>query len=84
MGWSYGTNSEGREIGYSVQATCDWPGCSAEIDRGLSYLCGEVHDDGMFCNGYFCEDHRTWSEVGRGERCLDCFDMEIVLDVMES
>lgn len=77
MGWSYGTNSEGREIGYAVRAICDWPNCSTEIDRGLSYLCGA-------CNGYFCEEHRIWSEVGSGERCLDCADMETVTEVMES
>jgi len=66
LGWSYGINSEGREIGYSVQATCDWPDCDAKIDRGLSYLCGEMSDDGLTsCNGYFCEDHRIWSETGR-------------------
>lgn len=85
MGWSYcGTDSSGRPIGYSIPATCDWPGCDVEIDRGLSYLCGEMHGDGLSCNGYFCGDHRVFSETGMGERCPDCADMELVEDVMES
>ena len=72
MGWSYGINSEGREVGYSVQATCDHPGCETQIDRGLAYVCGGMHDGGDYgCGRYFCGEHMYWSPR-RGERCARC------------
>ena len=59
MGWGYGVASDGREIGYSVQAKCDFPGCDIMIDRGLGWCCGSMHesanDDG--CGKYFCSKH---------------------------
>jgi len=59
MGWGYGQNEQGREIGYNVIATCDHPGCTAEIDRGVFYVCGGDHGGGEFgCGGYFCSDHQ--------------------------
>lgn len=60
MGWGdCGTDSQGRPIGYSFEATCDHPGCEKEIDRGLSYVCGDMHgDDEYSCEKYFCEEHR--------------------------
>lgn len=62
MGWSLGTNNNGREVGYGVPAVCDFEGCEAEIDRGLSYACGENHDEGeneygAYCEWYYCYDH---------------------------
>lgn len=75
MGWSYGHNSDGREIGYSVAATCDDPVCGAEIDRGLAYACGGMHDeDEWSCAGYFCYKHLTYSDHPgpRGEVCKKC------------
>lgn len=58
MSWAYcGTNRHGQEIGYGVSAQCDEPGCDSEIDRGLAYLCGAMHDDGESCNRYFCSQH---------------------------
>ena len=58
MGWAHGINAEGREVGYGVQATCDQEGCTAEIDRGLSFACGGMHDGGEHgCGKYFCVDH---------------------------
>lgn len=58
MGWAYGKNLEGRDIGYGVEATCDHPGCEAKIDRGLSYLCGGPKwESGEGCGKYFCDDH---------------------------
>ena len=30
-----------RWAGYGVPAECDWPGCGAEIDRGVAYRCEE-------------------------------------------
>lgn len=60
MGWgNCGTDSNGRPIGYVFEATCDHPGCNAEIDRGLSYACGDMHgDDEISCEKYFCGEHR--------------------------
>lgn len=58
MGWSHcGTDSEGREIGYGIEAMCDEPGCDAEIDRGLAYACGGMHGSPPGCEGYFCPEH---------------------------
>lgn len=62
MGWAYGRNGEGREIGYGVEAQCDEPGCDAQIDRGLAYVCGAMHDGGEYgCGRYFCASHLTYA-----------------------
>lgn len=60
MGWgNCGTDSKGRPIGYVFPATCDHPGCDAQIDRGLSYACGGTHgEDEHSCEQYFCSTHR--------------------------
>jgi hypothetical protein len=55
MGWAFGTNESGREIGYGVRSTCDFPGCGVAVDRGMWYACGGYHDTN--CGGYFCEEH---------------------------
>lgn len=53
-----GTDNNGRPIGYIFDAECDEPGCTAKIDRGLSYACGGVHgSDELSCDKYFCSDH---------------------------
>lgn len=59
MGWSYG-EAQGRSVGYSVVATCDFPGCREVIDRGLAYACNEQHGANAQdeCAGYFCFEHR--------------------------
>lgn len=74
MGWgNCGEDSRGRPIGYYHAAQCDYPGCDAEIDRGLSYACGGMHghetlggDDNIdwsamdiACEGYFCGRHQA-------------------------
>jgi hypothetical protein len=60
MGWSLGQNSEGRDVGYGVPATCDHPDCNAEIDRGISHVCGGEPDGGEDgCGLFFCGDHLT-------------------------
>lgn len=61
MGWSIGYDDHWkRDIGYEVPAFCDEPGCLAEIDRGLAYVCCDSEprggDDG--CGLYFCDKHR--------------------------
>lgn len=60
MGWGHcGHDKQGREIGYSITATCDHQGCERQIDRGLSYACGGMHGDTEYgCEKYFCSDHR--------------------------
>jgi len=73
MGWGYGINSEGREVGYSIDATCDHKDCSKEIDRGLAYVCGDMHDGGEYgCGKYFCYDHLTVTKLG--QLCKECAD----------
>lgn len=59
MGWSIGYDSTWkRDIGYGVPACCDHPGCTAEIDRGLSYVCGgEPYGGDHGCGLYFCQSH---------------------------
>ena len=59
MGWSIGhDNNWNRDIGYGVPAYCDHPGCGAEIDRGLSYVCGgEPYGGEHGCGLYFCGKH---------------------------
>jgi hypothetical protein len=63
MGYSYYTLPDGREAGYGVVAECDHPDCHAEIDRGLSYLCGNDPDgwrdpDDYGCGRYHCPEHQ--------------------------
>jgi hypothetical protein len=59
MGWAFcGTDDRGREIGYGVAATCDYPGCEEPIDRGLGYVCGTMHGGEQGCGRYFCGSHR--------------------------
>lgn len=71
MGWAHcGTDDDGREIGYGVRALCDFPGCGAEIDRGLGYVCGTMHGSVNGCGRYFCPAHLT--VAGGNQRCLTC------------
>lgn len=88
MGWAYcGLNTDtGDEMGYGVEGVCAHPECDAEIDHGLSYLCGDMHADGVSCNRYFCGKHLTaapqrcaacWKELPDcclGEGCEECLE----------
>lgn len=77
MGWGYGHNDEGREIGYSVEAKCDEPGCGRDIDRGLAYVCGGMHDgDEHGCGKYFCGDHLYIAETQLCRPCSDQFHID--------
>lgn len=73
MGWSYGHDRSGREIGYGVAAECDRPGCNTKIDRGLGFCCGGMHDAGfgVGCGGYFCGEHLVYTGVEDDETGLD-------------
>lgn len=80
MGWAFcGSDNEGREIGYGVEAICDHKYCSAKINRGLAYVCGGMHGGGAHgCGRYFCGDHLGWAGVpdlgcpSEGQLCAEC------------
>ncbi len=78
MGWAdCGNDSKGRPIGYGFPATCDHQGCSAEIDRGLSYACGGMHGDNDpdgSCEGYFCPEHLATAVNADGDCRSFCFE----------
>jgi hypothetical protein len=59
MIWANGFDSRwNRDIGYGVPATCDQPGCGADIDRGLSFVCGgEPYGGEHGCGLFFCGEH---------------------------
>lgn len=70
MSWAIRFDSNwNRDIGYGVPAFCDFPGCYAEIDRGLSYVCcsQEPYGGDKGCGLYFCYDH-----AGPHHRCSRC------------
>lgn len=85
MGWGHcGTDANGREIGYNVDATCDHPGCNEPIHRGLAYVCGrDMHGDTeMGCAGYFCEKHVTWTRMADDDGmwsqvCHECHEAAV-------
>lgn len=79
MGWSIGyDNTHKRDIGYGVPAICDHPGCNAEINRGLAYICGEeIHGGEKGCGLFFCSHHRYFSESDDDPKlCMACCDDE--------
>jgi hypothetical protein len=67
MGWSIGYDDNWkRDIGYGVPAICDHPGCKAEIDRGLGYVCGGEPYGGEYgCGLFVCSEHQR-----ANDRCL--------------
>lgn len=77
MGWSIGYDSNWqRDIGYGVPATCDHPGCGAEIDRGLGYVCGDEPYGGEHgCGLFFCGKHRKTAGDRRenASLCTRCY-----------
>ncbi len=74
MGWSIGYDSRwDRDIGYGVPAYCDHPGCRAEIDRGLSFVCGgEPYGGDAGCGLYFCGKHRSHAGPEGESICSRC------------
>lgn len=76
MGWGHGIASDGREIGYLVEATCEHPGCTTKIDRGLAYACGGLaavlgEPDAAGCGHHFCPEH-LFMGVGHSQGCEAC------------
>jgi len=59
MGYSVGFDEHWRRwVGYGVPAYCDHPGCTKEIDRGLSYVCGgDLYGGEHGCGLFFCSEH---------------------------
>lgn len=76
MGWAGPFQlADGRMGGYAVEATCDFPGCEAKINRGLSYVCGDMHDgDEHSCGRYFCGDHMYFGLGLPNQMCEECAD----------
>ena len=77
MGWEIGFDTAWkRDIGYGVPAFCDHPGCGAEIDRGLGYVCGgDPYGGERGCGLFFCEKHQAYAKrrgrtVQLCSRCL--------------
>lgn len=70
MSWAIGFDAKwDRWIGYGVPAYCDHPDCWAEIDRGLTYVCGDEPYGGEHgCGLYFCSHHGS----GLHQRCPRC------------
>lgn len=65
MGWAYG-EVDGREVGYSIEAECDQDGCTARINRGLAYCCGDMHGGTEHgCGRYFCTEHLFFTALGQ-------------------
>lgn len=77
MGWADCGEFLGRPIGYGVDATCDYPGCEEEIDRGLAHVCGRMHGGDNGCGGYFCHKHLYFGFPNQMcEECLDACEAE--------
>ena len=75
-GWgNCGTDSNGRYIGYAHVGRCDHKGCAEPIDRGLSYVCGDMHgEDEISCERYFCEEHNSVYVEWDGKTVTVCED----------
>jgi hypothetical protein len=75
MGWAIGYDENwNRDIGYGVPATCDHPGCSTKIDRGLSYVCGgEPYGGEHGCGLFICAEHSHANRVC-SQLCQHCAD----------
>ena len=77
MGWSIGYDDNWhRDIGYGVPGTCDHPGCGAEIDRGLSYVCGgDPYGGEHGCGLFFCREHLQYAGDRRDnvQLCSRCY-----------
>lgn len=60
MGWAdCGKNrTTDEDMGYAHEGICHAEGCNAEIDHGLAYVCGAMHEGGEDgCGYYFCGEH---------------------------
>jgi len=70
-------NGKTIQAGYGVPTTCEQPGCTEKIDRGLAHHCGETPGgDEHGCGGYFCGDHlyMNANPAASGSACRACND----------
>lgn len=74
MSWAIGYDSSWKRwVGYGVPAYCDHPKCDAEIDRGLSYVCGgEPYGGEHGCGLYFCDKHLAYYNESKHRVCAKC------------
>lgn len=75
MGWgNCGFNEKIKKwMGYANEGICAVSGCGKEIDHGLSYVCGGMHEGGECgCGDYFCSEHLTSYE---NPETGDCFQV---------
>ena len=72
MSWAIGFDPNWKRwVGYGVPAICDHPKCSAEIDRGLGYVCGaDIYGGVRGCGLFFCPDHLRYN--GGTSVCTPC------------
>jgi hypothetical protein len=84
MSWSIGFDHNwNRDIGYGVPAECDHPECDAEIDRGLSYVCGgQPYGEPHGCGLFFCDAHLLMKTVP-GEPNIDGAEDEETVQLCE-
>lgn len=82
MGWSIGFDTHHRrDVGYGVPAYCDHPGCDAEIDRGLAYVCGgEPYGGECGCGLYFCYEHLYYTSRHTRQVCAQCKKRKAAFD----
>jgi hypothetical protein len=86
MGWSdCGVNSKtGENMGYGWDGICHAEDCNEEIDHGLSYVCGGMHEGGTLgCGYYFCQKHLTVAKDETGVFVSVCFGCYAELDEEE-
>jgi hypothetical protein len=71
MGWAVSFDDHwNRDIGYGVPSLCDYPDCDADINRGLSYVCGNEPFGGEAgCGLFFCVRHGSGGFEQLCERC---------------
>ncbi|MEX5634946.1 hypothetical protein [Parafrankia sp. FMc2] len=69
---------DGKPAGYNVAATCEHPhGCTATIDRGLAYACGDMHGaDERSCDRYVCTAHLYPAPGGGPYVCAACAGLD--------
>lgn len=65
----------GDNMGYLHYGVCSQLGCSTQIDHGLSYVCGDMHEGGEHgCGHYYCRNHLIvhHCEFPHCQLCLEC------------
>lgn len=86
MSWAIGfSKNQNRDVGYSVSAICDHPGCAVEIDRGLGYICCENINHNATCGAFYCAEHRENYVYGDEVEDMDEDELEALgIDPNES